>query len=583
MRLTDVNTSTKIMGISVLTLALTAGAVLFYLLPFFSDLLMEDRLNRSSNLVEVAWSLLGDYAEDVRMGRLSEDEAKRRAMVRLGGLRFGQDNYFWINDFDGVMLMHPLLPQLKGKSLLDDQDEQGKYYMREMLEAARTNGEGYVEYIWPKPGSLELAPKISYVKVFQPWNWLVGCGIYVDDVQREVAAMRNTVIIFGLIAMAGLLALAYFMAGMITGPIVQATDAAGQLAEGALPEVHSERRDESGRLLAAMSSMASAQREMAEKAEAISRGDLSVEVVPRSEQDVLGQALARMIESLRAQMGEISDGVGVLAASAAEIASLVNQLAANAAQTSVSVEETVTTVEELRQTSHMAASKADEVSNSARRNAEIAVSGQSATRDAVLGMEDIRAKMDSISQSAHELIDNTRTAQDIIDTVNDLADQSNLLAVNAAIEAARVEHGAEGFAVVAAEMRSLAEESKQGAARVRKLLAQMRVSSERTTQAMESGLDAVNQGVQQATAAGTAIQSLAENISANAQAATQIAMVGRQQREGVDQVLEAVQSIRDANTQNSQAADSLRQEAANLEILGRRLKDMVARYTVRKA
>jgi methyl-accepting chemotaxis protein len=421
------------------------------------------------------------------------------------------------------------------------------------------------------------------VKVFEPWGWIVGCGIYVDDVRRDVAAMRDSVIIFGLVAMAGLLALAYFMAGMITGPIVQATDAAGQLAEGALPEVHSERRDESGRLLAAMGSMASAQREMAEKAEAISRGDLSVEVVPRSEKDVLGQALARMIDSLRAQMGEISDGVGVLAASAAEIASLVNQLATNAAQTSVSVEETVTTVEELRQTSHMAASKADEVSSNARRNAEIAVSGQSATRDAVLGMEDIRAKMDSISQSAHELIDNTRTAQDIIDTVNDLADQSNLLAVNAAIEAARVEHGAEGFAVVAAEMRFLAEESKQGAARVRKLLTQMRASSERTTQAMESGFEAVNQGVQQATAAGTAIQSLAENTSANAQAATQIAMVGRQQREGVDQVLEAVQSIRDANTQNSQAADSLRQEAANLEILGRRLKDMVARYTVRKA
>lgn len=583
MRLTDASTSIKIMGISVLTLALAAGAVLLYLLPFFSDRLMEGRLNRSANLVEVAWSLLGDYVQDVRTGRLSEDEAKRRAMVRLGGLRFGQDNYFWINDFDGVMLMHPLLPQLKGKSLLEDQDEQGKYYMREMLEAARSKGEGYVEYIWPKPGSLEPAPKISYVKVFEPWGWIVGCGIYVDDVQKDIAAIRNSVIGFSLAAMAGLLALAYFMAGMITGPIVQATEAAGQLAEGALPDVHSERRDESGRLLAAMGAMAHAQRDMAEKAEAISRGDLSVVVVPRSERDVLGQALARMIDSLRAQMGEISDGVGVLAASAAEIATLVNQLAANSAQTSVSVEETVTTVEELRQTSHMAASRADEVSRNARRNADIATSGQSATRDAVQGMEDIRAKMDSISRNAHELIDTTRTAQDIIDTVNELADQSNLLAVNAAIEAAKVEQGAEGFTVVAAEMRSLAEESKQGAARVRKLLDQMRASSERTAQAMESGLDAVSRGMQQTSAAGAAIQSLAENTSANAQAAAQIAMVGRQQREGVGQVLEAVQSIRDANTQNSQAADSLRQEAANLELLGRRLKDLVARYTLRKA
>ncbi len=583
MRLTDASTSIKIMGISVLTLALAAGAVLFYLLPYFSDRLMEGRLNRSASLVEVAWSLLGDYAQDVREGRLSEAEAKRRAMVRLGGLRFGQDNYFWVNDFDGVMLMHPLLPQLKGKSLLEDQDEQGKYYMREMLEAARTKGEGYVKYIWPKPGSLEPAPKISYVKVFEPWSWLVGCGIYVDDVQEDVSAMRNSVIVFSLLGMAGLLALAYFMAGMITGPIVQATETAGQLAEGALPEVHSERRDESGRLLAAMGVMARAQREMAGKAEAISRGDLSVEVVPRSERDVLGQALARMIDSLRAQMGEISDGVGVLAASAAEIATLVNQLAANSSQTSVSVEETVTTVEELRQTSHLAASRADEVSRNARRNADIAASGQSATRDAVQGMEDIRAKMDSISRNAHELIDTTRTAQDIIETVNELADQSNLLAVNAAIEAAKVEHGAEGFTVVAAEMRALAEESKQGAARVRKLLDQMRASSERTAQAMESGLDAVSRGMRQTSAAGAAIQSLAENTSANAQAAVQISMVGRQQREGVDQVLEAVQSIRDANTQNSQAADSLRQEAANLELLGRRLKDMVARYTLRKA
>lgn len=583
MRLSAVSTFTKIMGIPMLTLAVSAGAVFLYLLPFFEGRLMEGRVRGSSDLVDVAVSVARSYHEAAEGGSLEEGEARRLAMAQIKALRFGEDDYFWINDLDGVMLMHPLLPRLEGQSVMDERDERGAYYMREVVEAARSRGQGYVEYVWPKPVSLEPAPKISYVKLFEPWGWVIGGGIYVDDVQREIAIMHRNVLGIGLAALVLLLGLAYFMAKAITGPIGLATGIADRLARGELPDVPpSERRDEPGRLLSAMGAMVQTQRDKAEKAEAISRGDLTVEVRACSEKDVLGQALARMIASLRAQMGEVNEGVSVLAASAAEIATLVNQLAANSMETTVSIDETVTTVEELRQTSTVAAAKAGDVSDNARRNADVAAAGLGATREAVLGMEDIRAKMDTISRSTQALVENARTAQEIVDSVNELADQSNLLAVNASIEAAKVERGAEGFAVVAAEMRALAEESKRSAARVRKLLVEMRASAERAAQAMESGLQSVGRGVERTTAAGTAIRSLAESISGNAQAAAQIAMVCRQQLEGVDQVLSAVQSIRDANTQNSQAANSLRAEAAGLESLGWRLKELAGRYVVRK-
>jgi len=584
MRLFDASTFTKIMGISVLTLALATSTVLFYLLPLFSDALMQGRVSKSENLVDVAVGVVDYHHDAVRQGTLDESEAKRLAMAQLRTLYYGQQDYFWINDLNGTILMHPLLPDLEGDNLLDERDVRGKPYMREMIEAARSLGYGYVQYVWPRPETLEPAPKISYVQLYEPWGWVIGGGLYVDDVQQEISALRTRVVGLSLAAMLALMTVAYVLAGVITDPIRQATEVAVRLAQGELPDVpRSERRDEPGRLLTAMGAMADTLRSRAAKAETISRGDLTVKVEPLSEQDVFGQALARMTTALRNQIGDIADSVNVLAVSVTEIAALVNQLATNSIQTSVSVDETVATVEELRQTSSIAASRAGDVSASARRNAEIAVTGQSATREAVLGMEDIRAKMDSISQSARELIENTRTAQEIIDTVNELADQSNLLAVNAAIEAAKVEQGAEGFSVVAAEMRSLAEESKRDALRVRKLLAQMRSSAEGTSLAVESGLASVGHGVERTSAAGEAIRSLAENISESAQSAVQIATIGRQQLDGVSQVLDAVQGIREANTQNSQAADSLRKEAARLEALGQRLKDMVGRYVVRKA
>lgn len=380
-----------------------------------------------------------------------------------------------------------------------------------------------------------------------------------------------------LAALAGLL-----ITRNVARPLRQLTSAAERITVGdlgvAIPA--NGRGDEIGLLADTLRRMVQSLGEMAGNADLIAAGDLRATMRPQSDVDTLGNSFARMSRDLRTQITELIEGADVLNAAASEIVASSSQLAANASQSAIAVSETTTTVEEVRQTAQLASQKARNVAESAQRAARTSEEGRKATLDAEAGMSRIQRQMDSIAASMVRLSEQSQSVGQIIATVEDIATQSNLLAVNAAIEAAKAGDHGRGFGVVAQEVKSLAEQSRQATRQVRDILSDIQKATAAAVMATEEGGKAVDAGSLQAEAAGRSIQDLSVGVNEAAQAATQIAASSQQQLVGVDQVAGAMDSIKQASAQNVASATQLEATARTISELGRKLKQMVERYQI---
>jgi methyl-accepting chemotaxis protein len=366
----------------------------------------------------------------------------------------------------------------------------------------------------------------------------------------------------------------------IAKPLKVVTGIAEQVSAGDLSvDLPASRRgDEVGLLLRSFGRMTGSLREMAQTAERIAAGDLRTMVKPQSQRDQLGNAFAAMIHNLRKMSADITEGANMLGSSATEIATSTTQLATSAAETATSVAETTSTVSEVRQTAEVASQKARFVADNAQRMSDTSQTGKKATDEVIQGMNEIREQMRAIAQSMVRLSEQSQTIGQIITTVDDLAQQSNLLAVNASIEAAKAGEQGKGFAVVAQEVKSLADQSKQATAKVRAILSDIQKATSAAAMATEQGTKAVEAGVKRSVQAGDSIVSLTATVGEAAQAATQIAVSSQQQLVGMEQVAGAMESIKQASTQNVDSAKQLEAAAKNLSGLGSRLKDLVGRY-----
>ncbi len=179
--------------LQVLSLALVALIVPLVLLAIrtVSTSVIEDRRERTRRVVEVAVGLANYWVREAEAGHVTRAQAQAAAIAQLRGLRYEREQYFWINDFDARMVMHPTKPGLEGQDLSSFRDPHGEPIFRDFAALGRTPGYGFVEYEWPRPGSAKPVPKVSFVQSVPSWGWVIGSGVYMDDVQAAIARTRN--------------------------------------------------------------------------------------------------------------------------------------------------------------------------------------------------------------------------------------------------------------------------------------------------------------------------------------------------------------------------------------------------------
>ncbi|WP_303785538.1 methyl-accepting chemotaxis protein [Azovibrio restrictus] len=426
--------------------------------------LMRDRQEKVRNLVEAAHAIIEHHARQVQEGRLSEAEAQKNALDTLRAMRYDKVEYFWVNDFHPRVLMHPIKPELAGKDMSGLKDPNGKLLFVEFVNEVKKNGAGFVDYYWPKPGSEAPVAKISYVKGYTPWGWIVGSGIYLDDVDAIFRKTALTLLGIGLII--GLIIavpLALFARGLnrsLGGEPAYAREITRRIASGDLstPVICQPGDNES--LLAGMKHM----------------------------QDTLRTMISDVIKDAE----QVSTAAGQLLSASEEVAERARQQSSAAASMAASVEQMVVSMEHVTD-------NAREASTLSREAGEVSQRGAAIIHNAATEMRQISDSVQASSRIIEELGHQSDQITSIVKTIREIADQTNLLALNAAIEAARAGEQGRGFAVVADEVRKLAERTSLSTTEIAGMVSKIQSGTRNAVASMEDGVQQVGKGVELAT------------------------------------------------------------------------------------
>lgn len=317
-------------------------------------------------------------------------------------------------------------------------------------------------------------------------------------------------------------------------------------------------------------------------AEQVARGNLTARMNPtgNEELDMLGENLNRMVERLRDMTMQIRGAANNIASATTEILSATTQQASSSAEQSSATTQASATVEEVRAIAEQTSSQSGRAAEESKKMLEAAQRGTQIVENNIDGMGKIRQKVESIAQTILALSEQTQAIGDITRTVSELADQSNMLALNAAIEAARAGEQGKSFAVVAQQVRELAERSKSATAQVQDILNEIQRATNTAVMVTEEGTKGVEEGVRLSEAAGQTIHEIALEVERGSQSNTQMAAAAHQQTIGMEQILQAMKAIQQAATQTLASTRQAEQAARDLHALAQTLQQTVAVYEV---
>lgn len=532
----------KIMTISILSVAVVAAVVTFYWSPLMERTLLAGKSAATRQAVEVAFGVLESFEQQAASGKLTQEDAKSQAAVQIKKLRYNINEYFWINDLDAKMIMHPVKPDLDGHSMADNKDPQGKYLFREFVRVANETGSGNVSYMWPKPGSSTPVAKLSYVKLFKPWGWVLGSGIYVDDVDAEIAALRWKLLVGIMLFSVVTLALAISIGRGITRPLTAIVTMIPAIADGDLTS--------------------------------------RVSISQNNEFGKLADAVNQMADRLRTMVTGIKQTTESIATSSSQLHTESERMSGSLEQTSDKTAIIAMASEEMSATSNEIARNCTNAANSSQRASALAKSGNQLVQDTLAGMGRIAERVRNSAGTVENLGDRSDQIGEIVNTIGDIADQTNLLALNAAIEAARAgEHG-RGFAVVADEVRALADRTAKATKEINSMIKVIQTETRDAVISMKRGVTEVEQGTIDAGRSGEALEGIADQINEVTSQVTQIAIAAEQQCATIGEITTIIQDVTADIKESSTGSQESAVAASRITVFSEGLRTQVGQFSL---
>ena len=472
---------------------------------------LEERQIALKFATDVGMSTVKEFAELATSGALPLEEAQKQALARIKAMRYGADGYYTVIDSTAKVVMHPIKTELIGTDGSGFKDANGFHLYQYVAQVAKTTGEGWTQYVWPKPGAADqtqVYPKGAYLLTFKPWDWTFITGLYMDDLTDAFIQdlWKSALLLIGLGV--ALTAIILLVARSIEKSIGGDPEYAAGIASG------------------------------------IAGGDLTVDVQTRpDDRTSLLFAMQSMRDSLAQVVGQVRQGTDSMANATGEIAAGNQDLSSRTEQQASSLEQTAASMEELTSTVKQNADNARQANQLALSASEVAVKGGSVVAQVV-------GTMDAINGSSRKIVD-------IIGVIDSIAFQTNILALNAAVEAARAGEQGRGFAVVASEVRTLAQRSAAAAKEIKGLI--------------DDSVSKVEQGSQQVGEAGKTMDEIVSSVRRVTDIMGEIAAASQEQTSGIEQVNQAVAQMDQVTQQNAAlveeaaaAADALQGQARHL-------------------
>lgn len=533
-----------IIGISLLSLVLIET---IFLISLKNDLL-EEKKTRTKSVVETAYDMVNYYYNLSKEGKITEQEAQQNAKAIIRSLRYEKIEYFWINDMNGFMLSHPYF-ELEGKDQSGLTDVNGKKIILAFIEKVKNSKAGFVDYVWKKPGLEDAAKKLAYVKGFEPWNWVIGSGIYIDDIDKIFRTKAFWLCLVMIILSLIVIIISWIFAKSITEPLTVVQEGIKSVADGDLRETLSE-----------------------DKALALSQG--------KDEISQLFNSLHNMRNSLNALIGQVQLSGIQVTSSTTQIAASARQLEATVAEQAASIREVTATTKEIATTSEELMKTMNTVSEAVSDTASMTESGrnkldsmQSSMREFIEATSYISSKLGVINEKANKI-------SSIVTTINKISDQTNLLSLNAAIEAEKAGEYGKGFSVVAREITRLSDQTAIATKDIEYMVKEMQSSVSSGVMEMDKFTEGVRRGVESMDKIGDQLGHIIDQVNALGPQFEVVNDGMRTQVDGAQQISEAMSQLSITAEQTKESLSEYKRVTEQLNNAVQILQNEVSKFKI---
>nr|WP_024668869.1 MULTISPECIES: methyl-accepting chemotaxis protein [Pseudomonas syringae group] len=508
------------------------------------DDLYRAKAEKTMHVVQTASGILGYYQGLEAAGSLTREAAQQQALKQIKGLRYSQSDYFWINDLQPVMIMHPTNPKLDGQNLSAIRDPDGFAVFNEMVTLVKSQGAGMVNYRWPKPGASEPVKKTSYVQLFQPWGWILGSGVYVDDVAAEFEAQLLSTGLF----IAGIVLVMVLLLTLIVRSIVRPLKAA----------------------VGAMADIASGESDLTRTLETHGKDEITE----------LGMHFNAFVAKLRNVVSLLQNSSMALGIAASESGSNAEQAQNRSLQQSQQMDLVATAVNEVTYGVQDVAKNAEHAASEMRDAESRAQQGQINIDNSLRQIEHLSGTIGQAVDVMHNLSSESTKIGSVLEVISSIADQTNLLALNAAIEAARAGEQGRGFAVVADEVRLLAQRTQKSTAEIQAIIERLQTYSDAAVKVIGDSSRSSQLTIEQANQAGQSLTSISQALRNLNSLNASIASATLQQTHVVDDINQNVTQAAQLSQSTAMAAEQSTSASQHLRELSEELSALLKQFKV---